>query len=98
MSAPEKDEMPRTRSRAVLILLVLMLILASVLFGLLTYWPDEPVRIVTGGRRKPRPSGCLVSSMARPLLARLEHWARARKEVGPENGLPSPVSLPNYTS
>lgn len=33
-----------------------------------------------------------------PTLAHLEHWRQQRNEAGLEDGLPSPVLLPDYTS
>ena len=50
MSGPEKAVMARIRFRVVFILLVLILLIASAIFGLLTYWLDREPPPVSGSK------------------------------------------------
>jgi len=47
---PEKAVMARIRFRVVFILLVLILLMASAIFGLLTYWLDKEPPPVSGSK------------------------------------------------
>lgn len=49
-SVPEKAVMVRIRFRVVFILLVLILLIASAIFGLLTYWLDREPPPVSGSK------------------------------------------------
>jgi hypothetical protein len=48
--APEKTVMSRLRFRVVFILLILILLIASALFGVLTYWLEGEPPPVSGSR------------------------------------------------